>query len=179
MLPIRPENGKNFTLRELYEYLECSCIEVIHPPGRTGAVMVIDECGKNDGKPINELATRVWCQWSAPGSSRAGDPIMGHAVLCHLDQLKDDEERAEAREASALPHLVPWKLLPPAPGVCQECAVEHDPRLPHNKQSLYYQFQFYGEHGRWPTWADAMEHCSEEMKTTWIEELTARGEKIK
>src|SRR5437660_1387602 len=30
-------------------------------------------------------------------------------------------------------------LLPPSPGRCQECAVFHDERDPHNQQSLYYQ----------------------------------------
>lgn len=32
-------------------------------------------------------------------------------------------------------HLGAFALLPPAPDVCQECAVEHDPADPHDKQS--------------------------------------------
>lgn len=46
-------------------------------------------------------------------------------------------------------------LLPPPPGTCPICAVKHDPTWPHNAQSLYYQYRFYGIRGRWPTWADA------------------------
>lgn len=61
------------------------------------------------------------------------------------------------------------------PGACPVCAVKHAPELPHNRDSLAYQYKFYDEHGRWPTWADAMEHCTPEMRAIWVEELTARG----
>jgi len=58
-------------------------------------------------------------------------------------------------------------LLPPRKDLCQECSVKHDPTLPHNKDSLYYQFKFNKEHDRAPTWDDAMAHCTEEVKETW------------
>ena len=61
------------------------------------------------------------------------------------------------------------------PGTCPECAVAHDPAQPHNRDSLYYQYNFYDEHGRWPTWADAMEHCTQEIKDFWIQALRERG----
>lgn len=60
-------------------------------------------------------------------------------------------------------------------GCCQECGVRHSPEQPHNKDSLYYQYHFYNEHGRWPTWADAMAHCSPEVKEFWKKELEGRG----
>jgi hypothetical protein len=66
-------------------------------------------------------------------------------------------------------------LLPPRSDVCQECAVDHDPRLPHNPLSLYYQTKFQMEHGRGATWVDAMAHCSDEMKEVWTEELRKLG----
>lgn len=66
-------------------------------------------------------------------------------------------------------------LLPCGPGVCQECATHHDPAHPHNQQSLYWQYKFYGAHGRWPKWEDAMAHCSAEMKAWWIDELAKHG----
>ena len=66
----------------------------------------------------------------------------------------------------------------PKPGTCPVCDVEHEPEFPHNRDSLFYQYKFYDEHGKWPTWKDAMEHCSEEMKRHWIEALTERGIKI-
>lgn len=34
------------------------------------------------------------------------------------------------------------------PGTCPICATEHDPTLPHNRDSLAYQYKFYDEHGR-------------------------------
>ncbi|MHC1760551.1 MAG: hypothetical protein AB9917_13785 [Negativicutes bacterium] len=78
--------------------------------------------------------------------------------------------------------VIPLKdmtLLPPAdPLACQECAVRHDPSFPHNQQSLYYQYHFFQEHDRWPTWKDAMAHCSDEMKQYWIEALKIQGVEV-
>ena len=72
-------------------------------------------------------------------------------------------------------HLGAFSLLPAAPGTCPECAVVHPPEEPHDQQSLFYQYKFYNDHGRWPTWEDAMRHCSEEAKTLWREELRKLG----
>jgi hypothetical protein len=55
-------------------------------------------------------------------------------------------------------------LLPARPGTCEECAVAHDPADPHNRDSLYYQYRFFAKFKRWPTWDDAMAHCSEDVK---------------
>lgn len=66
-------------------------------------------------------------------------------------------------------------LLPPASDTCQECATKHDPHHPHNRESLYYQMAFKIKHGRWPTWDDAMTHCSEDTKELWKKELKQHG----
>lgn len=66
-------------------------------------------------------------------------------------------------------------LLPCEKDACQECAVKHHPDDAHNKQSLYYQYKFYGIHGRFPTWADAIAHCSDNIKKRWKEELKKVG----
>ncbi len=58
-----------------------------------------------------------------------------------------------------------------APGQCAECAVIHDPKMPHNQQSLFWQYSFREKNGRWPTWGDAMAHCTPEMRQQWINEL--------
>ena len=34
------------------------------------------------------------------------------------------------------------RILPPKPGTCPECAVDHDPAMPHNRDSLFYQMRF-------------------------------------
>lgn len=66
-------------------------------------------------------------------------------------------------------------ILPPKPGTCPECAVAHDPEQPHNRDSLFYQMRFYQKHGHFPTWGDAMAHCSEAVKALWREALAERG----
>ncbi len=74
-----------------------------------------------------------------------------------------------------LPQGAGLRLMPCGPDVCQECAVKHGPSMPHNRQSLYYQYHFYAQHGRWPTWADAMAHCTEDVKAIWTDELKRHG----
>lgn len=71
--------------------------------------------------------------------------------------------------------LGPFTLLPAKSGTCPECATVHEPADPHNQQSLFYQYDFYGKHGRWPTWKDAMAHCAPAMRENWIRELALRG----
>lgn len=66
-------------------------------------------------------------------------------------------------------------ILPPPSDKCQICAVAHDPECPHNPGSLYYKMKFHQKNDRWPTWADAMAHCSDEMKEFWISELAKCG----
>ena len=66
-------------------------------------------------------------------------------------------------------------LLPPRQDTCQNCAVDHEAHLPHDKQSLYYQYLFRSERGRWPTWRDAMAHCEPEVRSAWEELLREHG----
>ncbi len=74
-----------------------------------------------------------------------------------------------------------WTVLGPAPGLCQACAVDHPPEMPHNRQSLHYQYWFRsreakeGREERWPTWADAMAHCDEETRLVWTMALREHG----
>lgn len=72
-----------------------------------------------------------------------------------------------------------FKMIGNVPeGTCKMCAVKHDEAQPHNQQSLTYQYKFYDQNGRWPTWNDAMSHCSDEIKKVWIEALTKKGVNI-
>ena len=70
---------------------------------------------------------------------------------------------------------VNFGLVPAPPGVCAECAVDHPQEAPHNAQSLFYQYKFYGERGRWPTWADALSHCPPAVQAAWKAELQRLG----
>ena len=71
------------------------------------------------------------------------------------------------------------RLLPAAPGLCQWCAVKHEPEQPHNQQSLYYQMKFQAIHGRGATWSDAMAHCTDAIKAVWrkglVEQMRQHG----
>jgi hypothetical protein len=71
--------------------------------------------------------------------------------------------------------LQPWTMLGPPPGTCPECAVDHPPDQPHDRQSLCYQYTFYRARGSWPTWADAMAHCDETTRARWTAALVERG----
>lgn len=62
-----------------------------------------------------------------------------------------------------------FTLMPCKPNVCQVCAVDHPHDTPHSVESLYYQYRFHSEHGRWPNWADAMAHCPDDTKELWRE----------
>ena len=66
-----------------------------------------------------------------------------------------------------------FELIPPKAGVCQECACDHHPDEPHNKDSLYYQYKFHADHDRFPTWEDAMAHCDDEIKEITREVVSA------
>lgn len=79
------------------------------------------------------------------------------------------------------PHLGGFKLLRPEMKLdqCPECAVVHEPSMPHNQQSLFWQYNFREKMGRWPTWNDAMAHCEPEMRKKWIEALAEHGITVK
>lgn len=69
-------------------------------------------------------------------------------------------------------HIIPPKL---EPGACTECGRIHEPTEPHDQTRLLYQYAFFSEHHRWPTWADACAHCSPEVQAHWKKILTELG----
>ncbi len=89
-------------------------------------------------------------------------------------KLKSD---SPLRAATGSAHLGSFSLLRGKlkEGQCGECAVIHEPAMPHNQESLFWQYSFREKNGRWPTWADAMAHCEPEMKAQWIRELAKHG----
>lgn len=60
-------------------------------------------------------------------------------------------------------------------GQCPECAAIHEPEMPHNQQSLFWQYSFMEKNGRWPTWNDALAHCTPEMRAEWVRLLAEKG----
>lgn len=67
------------------------------------------------------------------------------------------------------------RVVPPSPGMCPICAAKHDPAEPHDRDSLYYQNWFRRKHKRFPTWEDAMEHCTDDVKEKFVRCLERRG----
>lgn len=70
------------------------------------------------------------------------------------------------------------RILPPKEGACWLCGDVHNGRDPHNAGSLLYQHRFRKRNGRYPTWADAMSHCSRKTKEKWVERLSRKGIRI-
>ena len=110
--------------------------------------MICKICGCTD-----DNACPGGCYWVEPG-------------LCSVCANKDTNIKQ-------LPNGL--KLMPCAPNVCQECSVDHLPGEPHDVNSLYYKYSFYSRNGRWPTWSDAMAHCSKEVKRLTVEVLKSHG----
>ena len=67
------------------------------------------------------------------------------------------------------------RIFSPREGTCPECAVQHNPREPHYRGSLYYQMRFQQKHGRLPTWQDAMAHCIPQVQETMLALLRGKG----
>lgn len=68
-------------------------------------------------------------------------------------------------------------ILGTRPGTCPECGVVHEPELPHNIKSMFYQVKFYQANNRWPTFEDASAHCTPEIIALWKEtEVQVRKE---
>lgn len=67
------------------------------------------------------------------------------------------------------------RISAPVHGTCPVCATVHDEAEPHDLSSLYYQNQFFKKNKRFPTWADALRHCSPITKAVWVEKLKKSG----
>jgi hypothetical protein len=73
------------------------------------------------------------------------------------------------------PEQPKFTLLPAPPGTCPQCARDHHYSQPHNWGSMHFQYWFFGQHGVWPTWGDAMAHCREDVRNNWSAVLTEKG----
>lgn len=85
---------------------------------------------------------------------------------------------AREREEMTVVHAGTMTLLLPRPGLCPQCASDHKADEPHNADSLYYQMAFHRRHGRFPTWTDAVGHCTPEVREAWLAELRDMGVEV-
>ena len=79
IMNVYPNNGKDFSLEEM-QHMVGGHIEVVYPPSAQGAVLVVNEEGKLDGLPINQLASAAY--------ANPDDVIVGDVLLCRKDQIK-------------------------------------------------------------------------------------------
>lgn len=79
-LPVTPKN-ETFTLEEMYDLLECSCVQIIQL--HDGRIMWIDENGKLKRHYINPIAT-VLLEMAGGGP---GDYIAGSALITDTSEI--------------------------------------------------------------------------------------------
>lgn len=71
-----PDNGKEFTLEEVYKLLEVDTVEALQPLDRD-MILLVDEDGKRKGSPVNHQAT-----WLLVDRLNPGEFILGKVLYC-------------------------------------------------------------------------------------------------
>lgn len=79
------------------------------------------------------------------------------------------------REDNSMDSFEEIRINAPVPGTCKICATVHKPDQPHDRDSLYYQNWFRKRYKRFPTWGDAMAHCTAVTRAMWKAKLSERG----
>ena len=80
-----PEND-TFTLKEMYKYTNSTIVEFVYLNEGliTGEhIMIIDEEGKLNNKPINDIATYYFRKYN-----KTHDSIVGDVLLCDKSEIK-------------------------------------------------------------------------------------------
>jgi hypothetical protein len=78
---VKPVNGKTFTLKELQDYVGGYVeLTLTHDDKE----MYINEDGKINGLPYNQLAPREFC-------NNANDVIVGDAIVCDYEEIDHGE----------------------------------------------------------------------------------------
>ena len=78
---VRPQDGY-FSLEEMYDYLECGCVQIIAL--HDGRLMWIDEEGKLKPHRINPVATELL----ARAGGIPGDYIAGSALVTEISEIE-------------------------------------------------------------------------------------------
>ena len=74
------KNGKTFELREMYKLINCTIVEFIYFENQ---ILIIDEEGKLNHKPINDIATYLYRK-----NKKIHDIIVGDALIVDRNQIK-------------------------------------------------------------------------------------------
>ena len=80
VIEVSPKNNRDFTLEELQSFVEGD-IEIINlTPDK---ILIVNEEGKINKLPFNELATELWKKYYG-----RTDYIVGNALLCNSDEVR-------------------------------------------------------------------------------------------
>lgn len=63
----------------------------------------------------------------------------------------------------------------PEPNFCDTCGEYHLEYMPHEYGSFTYRQNFFNQHGRLPTYRDAMRHCPPEVRDLAVQAYEAFG----
>ena len=80
VIEVSPKNNRDFTLEELQSFVEGD-IEIINLT--TDKILIVNEEGKINKLPFNELATELWKKYYG-----RTDYIVGNALLCNSDEVR-------------------------------------------------------------------------------------------
>lgn len=80
VIEVSPKNNRDFTLEELQSFVEGN-IEIINLT--TEKILIVNEEGKINKLPFNELATELWKKYYG-----RTDYIVGNALLCNSDEVR-------------------------------------------------------------------------------------------
>ena len=80
VIEVSPKNNRDFTLEELQSFVEGD-IEIINLT--TEKILIVNEEGKINKLPFNELATELWKKYYG-----RTDYIVGNALLCNSDEVR-------------------------------------------------------------------------------------------
>lgn len=123
--------------------------------------MAIKPAGRNNKGDLKNEDHRENKEWFS-----MRQPIQGK----HLGKVTQvDKKTGEQTQVGTM------MLMPARAGTCEHCAVIHPKEAPHDATSMFFKYKFYNENGQWPTWSDAMSHCTEEVKQLWTQVLKSKG----
>lgn len=80
VIEVSPKNNRDFTLEELQSFVEGD-IEIINLTAEK--ILIVNEEGKINKLPFNELATELWKKYYG-----RTDYIVGNALLCNSDEVR-------------------------------------------------------------------------------------------
>ena len=80
VIEVSPKNNRDFTLEELQSFVEGD-IEIINLT--TDKILIVNEEGKINKLPFNELATELWKKYYG-----RTDYIVGNTLLCNSDEVR-------------------------------------------------------------------------------------------